>query len=259
MELPAAPAASLVMIVSDDVRLDLEAESPTGLPVAFQHERLRVGPGIAIPPDLWLELGNPFDLPREIVRASFESSPVGPRRVTLLLGRRAPRVLARLVDYPDAARASICAARLGVGEAFANGDRFTIRPSMSELFGAGWVGAETTSADGEVRLMSDTGAILVTSARDGAVTVRLDAAPVVSHDPADPPLLSMRANDVFETGPVAMPDGFSTYVWQVPARAWLAHTNELLFTVTRTAWTSEGSRRPRALGLALRELELTAR
>src|SRR5262245_2042995 len=55
VDLPAAPDASLVLFVSDPLRLDLEALSGAGLPMSFRRERVRVGPGLAVPPDLWLE------------------------------------------------------------------------------------------------------------------------------------------------------------------------------------------------------------
>jgi hypothetical protein len=259
LDLPAAPAATMVLIASDPLPLDPDAQSVTGQPVAIKRERLKVGAGLSIPPDLWLDSGNPWDIPAEAVRLTLDASPVGPRRLTLGLGRRAPHVLARLFGYPESARGSVCAARLGVVEAFADASALVIAPGEEDWFGAGWYGVDTRDG-GAVRWMSARGAILVPAARDGTVRVRLHAAPAAAIDPADPPMLSLVVNGVFDAQPAAMREAMSAYDWDIPDRAWLAHTNELLFSVSRTTWTAApGSRRSRELGLALGELELTLR
>jgi len=255
--LPAAPHAAIAFVVADAMHLDLEAQSVSGSPVPVHQERLHAGPAAAIPADLWLESGSPRDLPGELVRATIDASPLAAQRLTLDLGRRAPRVLARLVGYDEAARASVCAARPRVPDAFSDTDRLTIAASMPAYFGAGWLGDELDrSQDGDIRWMGERGAVLVTSARDGDVAIALDAAPA-SADPADPLMLTLSVNDVFTALPLAMRAGFSTYEWLVPDKAWLAHTNEVLLTVSRTAWTpAEGGHAPRELGLAVRQLEL---
>lgn len=255
--LPAAPHAAIAFVVADAMHLDLEAQSMAGSPVPVHQERLHAGPASAIPADLWLESGSPRDLPGELVRATIDASPVAAERVTLDLGRRAPHVLARLVGYDDAARASVCAARPRVPDAFRDADRLTIAASMPDYFGAGWLGDEPDRSEhGDIRWMGARGAVLVTSARDGDVAMALDAAPA-SADPDDPLILTLSVNDVFTAQPQAMRAGFSTYEWIVPDAAWLAHTNEVLLTVSRTAWTvAEEGHAPRELGLAVRRLEL---
>jgi hypothetical protein len=257
VDLPAASNASLVLFVSDPLPLDLEVLSVAGLPIPYRRERVRVGPGVAVPPDLWLDRGNPWDLPSEAIKATVESSPVGARRLTVRLGRRAPNVLARLEGYPESTRANVCAARLGVHEAFAEVDRVDIEPNQAEWFGTGWSGLDISGAE-VVRWMGAHGAILVPSAMDGNVRVRLRAAPGAVVNDDDPPRLWLVVNDVFEATAVAMREAFSTYSWNIPDRAWLAHTNELLFAVSPTGWlTDESTRRPRARGLALSSLELS--
>jgi hypothetical protein len=187
-----------------------------------------------------------------VVRLTIDALPVRERLFSLGLGRRAPRVLARLKDYGAAARAEVCAAPLGVDAAFRRESRVVVIPDTPEYFGTGWYGPELgRSGLGLVRWMKGQGAILVPSARRGTVDVVVHGAAAT----ADATTLTLTVNDVFTTAPVSLVPGRPRYQWKIPAPTWLAGTNELLFTVSRTArlFTHD----TRDLGFALQRLEVT--
>lgn len=245
------------MVIGDRVPLDIEAKSVDSTPFPIRRERLRAGPGLGVPPDFWLESGSPWSLPPELVRITLEASPTRAQLVELTLGRRAPRVLARLTGYSNDARADVCAARIGVDDAFVNRGALSISPSQSEYFATGWYAEDAASGDmGTVRWMGEFGAILVPSAHDGDLLVRLRALPPLTESRDNVPLLSLRVNEVFDAITVPMTAGAADYEWSIPDRAWVAGTNELLFSVSRTMRASDRGGRDRVLGLALQELEL---
>jgi hypothetical protein len=248
--LPPRAGGAIVLFIGDALPLDIEAESSDGTPVPFLIDRLRAGPGLHIPPDLWLESGSPWSSPREVVRARLDALPDRDRVVYVHLGRRAPRVLARLMGYDADARASVCAARLAARAAFAGDDRLEITPARSEYFAMGWYGVETASPEA-VRWMKERGVILIPSARDGGIHISLEAAPAASIGEGAGAMLSLRVNDVFEAPPVAMRHGFARYDWAVPDASWVSGTNEVLFTVSAT-----DMRGGEVHGLALKRAEL---
>jgi hypothetical protein len=214
------------------VPLDVEAETGAGGPMVIARERLQSGPGVEIPSDFWLEDHAPSNAPREVTRVTVDADGENERSLVLLLGRRAPRVLARLVGYPPEDKAQVCAEPLDEGERY---------------FATGWYGEET-SADGPVRWMREHGAVLVGASRDGPARVRIRAAPAVAGAETT---LRLRINDVAQLPARAMRPGLSDYEWLVPDAAWVSGTNELFFTVSRAE--QRGSRR---LGLALASLDV---
>jgi hypothetical protein len=62
-------------------------------------------------------------------------------------------------------------------------------------------------------------------------------------------------NDVFAADPIVLKREPAQYRWRVPATAWLAATNELLFTVSRSARLAESDSRD--VAFALQRLEVT--
>jgi hypothetical protein len=150
--------------------------------------------------------------------------------LTLSLGRRAPRVIARLAGYPPDVQAPVCAHPVGAAEIY---------------FATGWYGEET-GPQGRIRWMREHGAVLLSSTTGQATQVRLRAAPAVPPGDENETFLRLRVNDVFDASPVAMRAGFADYDWNVPDSAWVAGTNELFFSVSRTL-----ARDTRTLGMAL--------
>ncbi len=248
----------MVMVIGDTVPLDIEARSVGGTPVPIRREKLRGAPGLGVPPDFWLESESPWSMPRELVRITIDALPTRAQVIELTLGRRAPRVLARLTGYSNDVRAQACAARIGMADAFVNRPDLVISPSQSEYFATGWYAEERASADAvSVRWMGEHGAMLVPSARDGAVRIRLRASPPLAESRDNAPLLSVRVNDVFDMITVPMVAGVADYEWSIPDAAWVAGTNELLFSVSRTLRVPyRGGNHMRRLGLALHQLEL---
>jgi hypothetical protein len=230
--LPPRFGGAIVLFIGDSVPLDVEAETGAGGPMVIARERLQSGPGVEIPSDFWLEDHAPSNAPREVTRVTIDADGEDERSLVLLLGRRAPRVLARLVGYPPEDKAQVCAEPLDEGERY---------------FATGWYGEET-SADGPVRWMREHGAVLVGASRDGPARVRIRAAPAVAGAETT---LTLRINDVAELPARAMRPGLSDYEWLVPDAAWVSGTNELFFTVSRAE--QRGSRR---LGLALASLDV---
>jgi hypothetical protein len=255
VHLPAG-AGALVLIVGDRIRLDVSAETSSGSPVLMHVEQLQAGAGTQAPPAYWIEHGDPWAAPRAVLRATVDASPRYGRYFRLRLGRRAPRVLARLFDMPHRSRAQVCAAEPGGRAAFGAASTTAIGGGDDDYFGTGWYGAG--QVDGQLmRWMSPTGAMLVPFERRGDVTVALDALlPVEALARGSGSVLRLTVNDAFHAAEVAMRAGRQRYEWTIPARAWVTGTNELLFSVSpATRRVADG----RDIGFALHRLELTLR
>jgi hypothetical protein len=251
VRLPPGPDGTIVLVIGDAVPLEIEAEDVDGMPVPIHTEVLRAGPASTIPVDFWLGEGNPWSAPGAVLRLSIEARPARDRLLSLRLGRRAPRVLARLRDYGAAARAHVCAAPLGIDDAFARATELVVLPDMPEYFGTGWYGPELGPPGlGTVRWMKGQGAVLVPSRVRGKVEIRLFGA--AASEAAT--TLTLTVNDVLTTAPVPLTAKASSYRWTVLPPTWLAGTNELLFGVSRTTRASAHDTRDR--GFALQRLEL---
>jgi hypothetical protein len=236
IDLPAHPGGSIVLYVGDEIPLEVDVESIEGRPVAFRHQRITSGPGVHLPPDFWLEDNGPVHAPREVSRIEIEARPERALALRVWLGRRAPRVLARLMAYPPAARAIACAIPTVAGDTY---------------FASGWYGEEEWNGH-RVRWMGAYGAVLLGSSHGDATRVTIAAEPAVVPDDQTDIMLSMRVNGVFDAATVQMRPGLHTYQWDIPAPAWVEGTNELFFRVSQTR--SQGRR---VLGVAL--ATLTAR
>jgi hypothetical protein len=232
--LPAHVGGAIVLFIGDSVPLDVEAVTDSDAPLVIARERLKSGPGVELPPDFWLEDQIPLNAPREVTRVTVDARGETELSFLLLLGRRAPRVLARLAGYPPELKAQVCADHVREGERY---------------FATGWYGEEPTT-DGTIRWMREYGAVLVPSPHGGDARVRLRAAPAGVGEDVET-TLTLRVNDVFELPAVAMRAGFSDYEWSVPGPAWVSGVNELFFTVSRVE-----QRGTRALGLALASLHV---
>ncbi len=228
--LPARGGGSIVLFIGDTIPLDVEAETPDGAPIAISRERLRAGPGVDLPPDYWLEDQSPWNAPGEVVRVTADARGDRDEPFVLRLGRRAPRVLARLIGYPRDVAVPVCADPVADGEPY---------------FATGWYGEERTP-DGAVRWMREHGAILVRSAHGSAARVRIRAAPAVAET-----MITLRVNDVLDLAPILVGAGYADYEWSVPDAAWVAGTNELFFSVSRVE-----RRGGRTLGMALASLHV---
>jgi hypothetical protein len=233
--LPARLGGAIVMFIGDSVPLDVEAETGDGQPLTIARERLTVGPGVELPPDFWLDDPSPLKAPPEVTRITIDARGESDLSFVLSLGRRAPRVLARLIGYPPEDKAQICADPVREGERY---------------FGTGWYG-EQRGPEGAVRWMREHGAVMVASAHGGDTRVRIRAAPAVASSEDGLTTVTLRVNDVVELPAVAMADGYADYEWIVPDAAWVAGTNELWFTVSRVE-----RRGNRTLGMALASLHV---
>ena len=233
--LPARFGGAIALFIGDTIPLDVEATTDEGNPVGVSLERLPSGPGLHVPPDYWLDDGSPWNAPREISRVTIDARGDRERALTLSLGRRAPRVLARLIGYPDSVRVPVCADPLRAGELY---------------FATGWYGPERDGTEGPVRRMREHGAVLVPSADGRTARVRARIAPSAD-DTRLETRLTLRVNDVYEADAVVLRAGFADYEWVVPDSAWVSGTNELLFRVSQTRM-----RGTRTLGLALASLHV---
>lgn len=234
MTLPPSPRGSLVLFVGDeDLPLAVVAETLERQPVPIERTHLPPGPGLQVPPDFWLGDSTPWDAPRFITRVAIAPLPLQERTLILWLGRRAPRVLARLEGVDGSTPAIVCAAAL---------------PEDKPYFATGWYGEEPT-AEGPVRWMQGQAAVLI--AGDGAAaTVRVRAAAAIEA-PEAATWLTLRVNDTVVFPPRRMQKVFADYAWQVPASAWVDGANELFFSVSETS-----VRDRRTLGLALASLHI---
>ncbi len=193
--LPAAVNGSMVLVVGDTIPLRADVEPLDDLNLRIRHDRILAH--AELPPDFWLEGGTPRDAPPHVEQLTIAASPDRTRVISIRLGRRAPRVLARLRSYADGTHANVCAAPLGPDDAFAQEPRLVLLPDMPEFFGIGWTDVLLLSGAGRVRWMDDQAAILVPSARRGRVRVELQAAPV--EDLGATATVSLRVNDTTDT------------------------------------------------------------
>ena len=215
--MPPQFGGAISLYVGDTLPLDLEALTPDDQPVVIHQKRMITGPGVLLPPDFWLEDGSPLDAPRHVSRLLINASGEETRAVTVSLGRRAPRVLARLVGYSPAVRVPVCADAVRGDEIY---------------FATGWFGQTSEAGVGPVRWMRQHGAILVASKEGHEARVRVRIAPAVVLEGEDVAELRVRVNDTHDLAPIGLRAQFQEYELMVPDSAWVTGTNELLFSVS---------------------------
>ena len=111
LQVPPQIGAEMQLIVGDALPLQLEVATADGRDVPVTTEALMAGPGSETPPaDYWLDGGLPENGPRVIRRVHVPAYPARTELLSVRLGRRAPRVLARLIGYDGTARGRVCAA-----------------------------------------------------------------------------------------------------------------------------------------------------
>jgi hypothetical protein len=87
--------------------------------------------------------------------------------------------------------------------------------------------------------------------------VRLEAAPATSPNERTPTTISLRVNGL-EAGTRVLRNGVERYTWQVPARMWLAGTNELWWHTSRTVRPADaGGNGTRALAMRVTAITVT--
>lgn len=227
--LPGFSGGEMAIVIGDEFPLVVDVETIVGLDIPVRKTRLLLGPGgIAPPPDYWLEEGSPLSAPPEVQRLTLLASAGSERQVSLSLGRRAPRVLARLFGYAAGARASVCAAAPDGAPAFRSPGAFAIQPQSSEYFGIGWLPVEDLPDIGRIRFMRQYGAMLIPSAGRGPVHVALEGRLGVILG-AEEPALELTVNSVATLEARPMHNGTALYQWDIPERVWVDGVNELLF------------------------------
>lgn len=237
LEIPAWLGGELQLVVGDDLPLPLRAATPEGNPVTVRLDALLSGPGAAAPPaDYWIDRGTPEDGSRWLRRAHVAADPFRTRLLSLHLGRRAPRVIARLVGYVGDPRGRICAAPVGPLRLRA-GDTETVSLDDEDAFGVGWYGLEGRGTDA-FRWADVDAVVLLRSAVKTDVEVSLGAAPAAT-GPGSDSTIALRVNGI-EVGAYAMSAGAREYRWKVPAGVWLAGTNELWWTTSRAVRPADG-------------------
>lgn len=225
VELAPRPGGAMTLLIGDRVAPDVEIEQRRGAPLPLQTTP--VVPLTQAPPDYWLEFGSPWSAPPHVLLATIEALPAERRTAVLNLGRRAPRVLARLKGYGDEARGRVCAAAIEAPVAFVRHRELVISAADEAYFASGWL-EERGPRRAPSRALHDRAIVLVPSARTGNVRVRL----LVSAWPEDghaPPQLLLTVNDLAELA--GSPIDERTYEWRLSATAWVKGTNELMFSV----------------------------
>jgi hypothetical protein len=251
-----AGLGELRLIVGDSLPVALRAERPDGLPVSIAVETLLTGHAMNLPPpDYWFDGGSPQSAPGEVVRATIAANPMADRIVAVHLGRRSPRVLARLRGYPVGAHGRVCAAPLGPDRLFAAPvaeERIVLE--AEPLFGTGWYGFERYGASA-FRWGSGDAVVLVPLEKRGPLRVSTRLAPAVAT--GEPPELVLEVNGIEQARRATRP-GLGDYSWDVPARVWVTGVNDLRFHVSRTVRPADqGGGDRRVLGFALHELKLS--
>lgn len=263
VEIPPSIDGELRLIVGDTLPLRLRASFAHGEPFPMTLESLLAGTGVsAPPPDYWFERGVPERDNENVALVRLEPHPAATRLLSVHLGRRAPRVLARLDGMDTAAeRARICAAP--IGEPLVRGDEESdvdVPLTAEAFFGTGWYGVEGRGAD-RFRWMSSDGVVLVPSAARSAVRVALVAASgtVPAGGTESGQTVTLHVNGV-EMDAQATSGQMQRYEWDVPATAWLAGTNELWFHASRAVRPADtGGEDTRNLALAVRAITIRPR
>jgi len=298
IELPAAIDGELQIIVGDTLPLRLRVESADGGAVPTVSESLLSGPGVgAPPPDYWFDGGLPEDGPHVISRLHLPMHPTRASLVALQLGRRAPRVIARLSGVDDEARGRICAAPIGRETLFADTDTERISVNDAHVFGRGWYGvqhrggtafrwadadavmllpsAATTDVEVSIDADADTDDRAADAAEGDTRAADADTKAVDAADGADRTderrgttagarptgadaiTLTLRVNGI-DVGTRRMSAGERRYTWSVSARVWLAGTNELWWHTSRAVRPADtGGTDTRRLAIRVKAIEVS--
>jgi hypothetical protein len=255
IRVPPGIGGELDVIVGDPLELPVRAESPDGSELAPRQETLSSGPGVSPPPaDFWIDDGAPSAGPRWIHRVRFAADPLVPSLVSLELGRRAPRAIARVIGYGDAARGRICAAPLGTMHLRTPGkEALNLRDEA--LFGAGWFGLEGGENSG-YRWAGPDAVMLVRAPERADVEVTLESGVAAETGPSGATTIALRVNGVDVGTRVTSVE--PRYTWQVPAGVWVAGTNELWWTTSRAVRPADrGGTDTRSLALRVTGVLLT--
>jgi hypothetical protein len=255
IELPGRLGGEIQLVVGDALALPLRASTAEGRPVPLRMEALMSGPGAAAPPaDYWIDGSVPEDAPAWMRRVHLAADPLRPSVVSLDLGRRAPRVLARLDGYDESARGRVCAAPLGIVRLQAPGGT-TLPLADESLFGVGWYGQEGVGRDA-FRWAGADSVVLVRSAARADVEVVLQASPAAAAS-AGEVTVSLHVNGI-DVGTHTMKEGPADFAWRVPAGVWLAGTNELWWHTSRTVRPADaGGNDTRALAMRVTAITVT--
>lgn len=256
LELPARIGGELQLVIGDALPLPVRAATPEGRPVRLAVEPLLSGPGAsAPPPDYWMDGSVPEASPPWMRRIHVAADPVSRSVLSLELGRRGPRVIARLAGYEPEARGRICAAPLGPVRLVRPGEE-EIPLTDERAFGAGWYGLEGRG-EGRFRWVAPDAVLLVRAADRGHVTVALDAEAAVEPGTLGGVTLGLRVNGL-DVGSRGMTAGRSRYTWPVPEEAWIAGTNELWWTTSRAVRPADrGGADARQLALRVSRVAVT--
>lgn len=257
IDIPPGLDTGLTLIVGDDLPPQLRGAFATGETFEPRQQALMSGPGAGTPPpDYWLDAGDPALSPPRAVRVTLPGHPLARRLVSLFLGRRAPRVLARLDGSDSEARGRVCAAPLGPDALWGAATRDVQVPlDAAAFYGVGWHGVEGI-ASARFRWTASDAVVLVPTTGPGPVRVRLDAAPAAPVDGGGP-ALTLRVNGQAQPAQ-QMRAGVQRYEWIVPTSVWVPGTNELMFSVSRSVRPADtGARDTRVLGLRVEGLRLS--
>jgi hypothetical protein len=258
VELPGRLGGELQLVVGDDLALPLRASTAEGRPVPLKMDPLLSGPGAAAPPpDYWMDGSVPESAPAWMRRVHVMADPLRPLLLSLELGRRAPRVLARLHGYDEGERGSICAAPLGSMRLRSPGAE-PLPLGDESLFGTGWYGLEGRGP-GAFRWADADAVVLVRSALRTDVVVTVDAAAAVGRDAQGDTTVTLQVNGV-DVGSRVLQRGTEQHRWHVPAGVWLAGTNELWWHTSRAVRPADaGAVDTRALALRVTGITLERR
>jgi hypothetical protein len=249
---------ALTLLVGDTLPVRVRASTPDGQAIPLVAEALSGGPGTGqAPPDYWLEEGDPLQVPQRVTRYTLPADPLRPRLLSIDLGRRAPRVLARMTGAGTASAGRVCAAPLAGDPWFTSGTEPQVDLPLDDLrmFGTGWFGVAGTGPSAGARLAGPTATVLVPLASTADTAVTLVAAPAAEGLAR----IALAVNGAPQDT-VSMDDAWGDYTWRVPARTWLPGTNELVFTVTPAAAPSGlAGGEVRSVGMAVQALRLSRR
>jgi hypothetical protein len=235
----------MVLVVGDHLPLNVQITDIEGHHPSVTREALTSL--AAAPPDYWLESGSPYDVPPDIQQFTIFANAARDQNLIVRLGRRAPRVLARIEGYAPLMHAAACAAPGAGAPAFADGSSFTVEPADAAYFGAGWSDVLDDGDAGSVRWMGSYGALLIPFARRGDMRIVLRAYRPSDLGPGD---IHVQVNGMTESGALPFSGGMRDYEWVVPASAWVEGVNEILIRVG-----SQGDER--LLGVSRVALELS--
>jgi hypothetical protein len=253
--IPPHVSGALLLVAGDTLPLAVRATTPDGADRVLDARPLSSGPGASPPPaDYWIDGTLDEAAQHAMERLRFAADPLRTQLVSVALGRRAPKVIARLAGYGGEARGRVCAAPVGATY-FDSGSEAVLPLDADANLASGWYGLEGRGAD-RFRWAAPDAFVLMRSARRADVLVTLVTGAARPTDGDGETTVTLRVNGV-DAGSRVLRQGEERLTWPAPAGVWVEGTNELWWHTSRVVRPSDrGGADTRVLALRVKEIRV---